>query len=438
MMGRVSSGPCNTFAEGDNLEVLGGLPAASYDLIYIDPPYNTGSAFAYQDSFAGHQAWTAMMRPRLEAGRRVLADTGAIFVSIDDNEVAHLRLLLDEVYGEPNFLAQIVVNLNPKGRQLGSGFATSHEYLLAYAKDARQCVLDASSADLVVEADFPLVADDGRRYRRLPLRNTNKKFNPLTAPTLHFAIWGNPETGEVRTVAVRRGGRDQAGLRRRLARGLALVPAADRRASRRPGVPMGAGHSRRPGRRLPARLAGAHAGGAVRRKKLRTIWLAEEIGSTDTAVAELKEILGHVFESPKPTGLVRRILDTMPDDARVLDYFAGSGTTGHAVALANAADGGRRTCLSVNHPEPVRPGSNADLAGYRTVADITRARLHAVALRLGGGYADPEAPRRSRCPPPSPARSPRRRGTSAAAAGGGPYAGIRSGRSPCCRRRTCR
>lgn len=111
-----------------------------------------------------------------------------------------------------------------------------------------------------------------------------------------------------------------------------------------------------------------------------------EIGSTDTAVAELKDILGHYFESPKPTGLVRRILGTMPDDARVLDYFAGSGTTGHAVALANAADGGRRTCLSVNHAEPVRPGSNADLAGYRTVADITRARLEAVAERIGGGF----------------------------------------------------
>ena len=78
-----------------------------------------------------------MMRPRLEAAREVLAETGAIFVSIDDNEVAHLRLLMDEVFGEDNFLAQVVVNLNPKGRQLGRGFATSHEYLLVYARDAR-------------------------------------------------------------------------------------------------------------------------------------------------------------------------------------------------------------------------------------------------------------------------------------------------------------
>ena len=125
-----------------------------------------------------------------------------------------------------------------------------------------------------------------------------------------------------------------------------------------------------------------------RRKKLRTIWLAEEVGSTDTAVAELKDIVGHVFESPKPTGLVRRILGTMPDDVLVLDFFAGSGTTGHAVALANEADGGTRRCVSVNVAEPTREGSNARNAGLLTVADITRARLRAVAARHGGGLEE--------------------------------------------------
>ncbi|WP_240044293.1 DNA methyltransferase, partial [Nocardioides albidus] len=159
--------PWNTFAEGDNLDVLADLPDGSFDLLYLDPPYNTGNDFAYHDDFRGargagpagrHAAWLSYLRPRIEAGHRVLAATGALFVSIDDHEVAHLRLLLDEVYGETNFLAQVVVNLNPKGRQLGRGFATSHEYLLVYAKDAARCVLDASSATTVVEADFPLEA----------------------------------------------------------------------------------------------------------------------------------------------------------------------------------------------------------------------------------------------------------------------------------------
>lgn len=386
--------PWNTFAEGDNLDVLATLADGSFDLVYLDPPYNTGNDFAYRDDFKGergtgtagrHAAWLEFLRPRLIAGRRVLADTGAIFVSIDDHEVAHLRLLMDEVYGEANFLAQIVVNLNPKGRQLGRAFATSHEYVLVYAKDAAQCVLDASSSATVIESDFPLVAADGRRFRRLPLRNTNKKFNPLTAPTLHFTVWGDPATGQVSTapfagaVEVKPVFGDGAPAVWRWSR-----PRIDERPDDLEcRVVQGAS-----GERIDVYQRDWRHPVGGRRKKLQTIWLAEEIGSTDTAVAELKDLLGHVFESPKPTGLLRRILDTMPPDARVLDYFAGSGTTGHAVALANLADEGRRTCLSVNSAEPTRVGSNAERAGYPTVAAITRARLQAVAERLGGGFME--------------------------------------------------
>ena len=384
--------PWNTFIEGDNLEVLPRLAAefGPVDLVYIDPPYNTGNAFAYADDIRGdaagtrHQAWVAMMRPRLEAARAVLAGRGAIFVSIDDNEAAYLRLLMDEVFGEANFLAQVVVNLNPKGRQLGKGFATSHEYLLVYAKDAGQTVLDASSPDAVVESDFPLVDPDGRRYRHLPLRNTNKKFNPVTARTMHFPVYGDPDSGLVRT-------RPFEGSHE-----IAPVFGDGTPAVWRWSAPL---IDERP-RDLVCRRINGRQGERVdvfqkdwlhrdtpggRRKKLRTIWLAEEVGSTDTAVAELKEVVGHVFESPKPTGLVRRILSTMPDDVLVLDFFAGSGTTGHAVALANEEDGGSRRCISINSAEPTREGSNARTAGLLTVADITRARLRAVAEKHGGG-----------------------------------------------------
>jgi adenine-specific DNA-methyltransferase len=382
--------PWNLFVEGDNLDVLPTVPALLgrlVDLVYIDPPYNTGNAFAYRDDFRGHAAWVAMMRPRLEAAREVLAETGAIFVSIDDNEVAHLRLLMDEVYGEDNLLAQVVVNLNPKGRQLGRGFATCHEYVLVYAKDARRTVLDAASPDTVDERDFPLADAEGRRHRLLPLRNTNKKFNPLTARTLHFAVWGDPETGRVSpapfagaqeiepvfgdgTPAVWRWSRP---LIEQRADDLVCRVVKGRNGERVDVYQRDWLHRDEPG---------------GRRKKLRTIWLAEEIGSTDTAVAELKELVGHVFESPKPTGLVRRVLGTMPDDALVLDFFAGSGTTGHAVALQNADDGGTRRCLSINCAEPTRPGSNAHAAGLVTVADITRARLRAVADTVGGGFEE--------------------------------------------------
>jgi adenine-specific DNA-methyltransferase len=383
-------GPWNVFVEGDNLEVLPRLAPAygPFDVVYLDPPYNTGNPFVYDDRVAGprtdrHRTWTAMMRPRLVAVREVMSERAAVFVSIDDHEVAHLRLLMDEVFGEADFVAQVVVNLNPKGRQLGWGFATSHEYLLVYARSLPQCVLDASSAALVDPRDFPLVADDGRRYRRLPLRNTNKKFNPVTAPTMHFAVFGDPDSGRVASEP--------------FAGALEIKPVfgdgspavwrwSAAKIDAQPGDVVcrwvGTGERRRAD---VFQRDWLHEG---RRKKLRTIWLAEEVGSTDSAVIELKALVGHLFESPKPTGLLRRILETMPDDARVLDPFAGSGTTGHAVALANAADGGRRTCVSVNAAEPVRPGSNADRAGFVTVSGVTRARLLAVADVVGGGYEE--------------------------------------------------
>jgi adenine-specific DNA-methyltransferase len=382
--------PWNTFVEGDNLGVLPRLAPAygPFDVVYLDPPYNTGNPFAYNDKTAGrradrHRAWEAMMRPRLEAVHDVLTRRGAVFVSIDDHEAARLRMLMDEVFGEEQFLAQVVVNLNPKGRQLGRGFATSHEYLLVYARSVADCVLDASSPSLVDPRDFPLTADDGRRYRRLPLRNTNKKFNPITAPTMHFAVFGSPESGLVGTEPFP----DALEIKPVFGDG---APAVWRwSAAKIEAQPddlvcrwVGTGERRRAD---VFQLDWLHEG---RRKKLRTIWLAQEIGSTDTAVTELKALVGHLFESPKPTGLIRRILETMPEDARVLDPFAGSGTTGHAVALQNAVDGGRRTCLSINVAERARPGSNADLAGFARVSDVTRVRLRAVSESVGGGFEE--------------------------------------------------
>jgi adenine-specific DNA-methyltransferase len=377
--------PTNTFVEGDNLDVLATLAPGSVDVVYIDPPYNTGNDFAYSDRHGTgrdrHRAWVEMMRPRLVAAREVLAEAGALFCSIDDNEAAHLRLLLDEVFGDPNFVAQVVVNLNPKGRQLGSFFATSHEYLLVYARDAGRCALDASSERLVDVADFPLTAADGRRYRHLPLRNTNKKFNPVTATTLHFPVWGDPESGRVDTDPF------PGAIEIKPVFGDG-TPAVWRWSAPRIEARADDLVCRRIRGRLGDRVDAfqkdwLHEG---RRKKIKTIWLAEEVGSTDTAVAELKALLGPVFESPKPTGLVRRILECFPADARVLDFFAGSGTTGHATALANAADGGTRTCLSINSAEPTRVGSNARNAGYLTVGAITRARLERVAATVGGGF----------------------------------------------------
>lgn len=380
----------NALVIGDNLRALLALQesyARSVGLIYIDPPYNTGGDLLYRDDFRQpvgrgalvshssassryHSDWLTMMYPRLELARTLLSDEGIIAVSIDDNEVHNLRLLLDEVFGPENFVAQIAVSLNPKGRQLAALFATSHEYLVIYARAIGSAALDPTSTETVRLSDFPLTDDEGR-YRLLPLRNTNKKFNPQTRPNLFYPLFVSRSTGAVTLT-------EQPGSER-------VEPV------------FGDGSSAvwRWGREKVARQSGELVGRLVagrlgarwdvfqkdryttdRRKKLSTVWLSDDVGSTDDAVRELKALIGPVFPSPKPTKLLRRIIRLVPDDALVLDFFAGSGTTGHAVMAANAEDGGARTFILVQSPEPVRA------PGYSTIAEITRARLRAASAAL--------------------------------------------------------
>ena len=357
---------------------------AVVDLIYIDPPYNTGNDFAYVDSFrtedggraTRHEAWVAMMRPRLMAMREVLADTGAMFVSIDDNEAAHLRLLLDEVFGEANFLAQIVVNLNPKGRQLGGGFATSHEYLLAYARDAERCVLDASSPDTVDAADFPLA--HRRRPRAsatsrcaTPTRSSTRSprrpcTSPCTATRLTGAVARPTFDGGQEIKPVFGDGRPAVWRwsRPRIDERPTTWCAAGQRAQRvdRVDVFQRDWLHRDGGRAQEAAHHLARRGGRLDRHRGRR---AEGPHRPRLRVAEADRP-----GAPDPRD------DAAPTRV-VLDYFAGSGTTGSRGRARQRSRRRRRHCLRINPAEPTRPGSNADLAGYRTVADITRARLAA-------------------------------------------------------------
>jgi adenine-specific DNA-methyltransferase len=405
---------------GDNLDVMARLAAEGrrYDLAYLDPPYNTGHRFAYDDRLAGgHEAWTAALRPRLEAVRDLLEPTGAVWLSIDDHELAHLRLLCDEVLGEEAFLGQLVVEVNVKGRQLGRWFASTHEYLLVYARDPARCTLDPTSPDGVDPRDFPLATDDGRRYRHLPLRNTNKRFNPATAPSMRFALYGDPDGGRVSpepfegAVEVWPTFGDGAPAVWRWSAAL-VAERPDDLVCRTVRSPLGP--------RVDVAQRDWLTTG--RRKKLRSVWHAEEVGTTDVAVAEIKDLLGApVFASPKPTALLGRVVGTAGPDARVLDPSAGSGTTAHAVALLNEADGGRRTCTSIETDLAVVDGSGAAAAGYATAADVIRARLDAVAARLGAAPPAPSLrPRR-----PSPATPARRPGGSGSAAGAAPSGGSR-------------
>ena len=200
----------NVFIEGDNLDVLPDPRPGSVDLIYIDPPYNTGNDFAYVDSFRAdgggrasrHAAWVAMMRPEARGDARGAGRHRArIFVSIDDNEAAHLRLLLDEVFGEANFLAQIVVNLNPKGRQLGGGFATSHEYLLRLRprREVTACSTRAARTPSTPHDFRAAPPTTAGPFGTCRCATRTRSSTRSRRRTLHFPVYGDPLTGQVAT-----------------------------------------------------------------------------------------------------------------------------------------------------------------------------------------------------------------------------------------------
>jgi len=365
-------------------------------LVYIDPPYNRGHDRLYADDFSVsrkayaesahhvedgrsghlHAQWLSFMAPRLALARRLMHSTGIIAVSIDQLEVSRLRLLMEELFGEKNFVAEIVVSLNPKGRQLAPFFATSHEYLLVFARELRETALIAASKDGIDPRDFSHEDAHGR-FRLLPLRNTNKKFTPTSSRSMHFAVWARIEDGRV-------GAEPFEGA-------VEVLPVFGdgSRAVWRWSAPRIAEDADQ----LVARSVKGRLGPRLdvfqidrltpeRTKKLRTIWTSDEIGSTDDAVSELKALVGPVFPTPKPVGLLRRLLDTMPKDALVLDFFAGSGTTGQAVIEANADDGGTRRCVLVQAAEPTVPGGEAAQRGLETIAAITRARVRSTIDRL--------------------------------------------------------
>lgn len=301
----------------------GGL-RGQVQAVYIDPPYNTGSVFADYADKVDHGLWLAMMRERLELLRESLAESGSLWLHIDDSEMAYAKVLLDEVFGRENCVSAIVIENNPKGRQLGKFFAGSHDHLLVYARDIRHVRIEPGSAQAVNPADFPK-SDEQGPYRLLPLRNTNKKFHPGTVPTLHYGLWADAESGRVsaeefpgaREVFPVFGDGTDAVWRWSAAR---VRERSDELAAR---IVRGRG-----GERLDVyQIDRLHD---ERKKKLRSIWMAHEIGSSDSAKAELKKVLPgrQIFATPKPEPLLARVLEaaTEPGDL-VLDCFAGSGTT---------------------------------------------------------------------------------------------------------------
>lgn len=411
----------NLIIEGDNLEVL-KLLQKSYlgkvKMIYIDPPYNTGNDFIYPDDYAEslktylqytgqaddagrrfstntdtdgrfHSKWLNMMYPRLYLARNLLRDDGVIFISIDDGELQNLLALCDEIFGEDNFLATVVWVSNLKGRQIGdAGPVHTHEYVVCLARDSarvNQFRASASGMKALMPAvykssEYDLKHDDRGPYvTKNELYNTNSKFNERTAPTMVFNVHHNFVTGDTRTTDVD----DPTTFDGYLM--------AKPHGNARPGLRYHAWRwSRKKIESEAGELEFVDADG-----KLRIFTKIRDVGgmavkdivigpSTTTGQDDIAELdLDRVFDTVKPVNLLNLFLSAaMSTDSMVLDFFAGSGTTAHAVLDLNKQDGGHRKFILVQLPELT------DREDFTTIADITKERVRRVIAKLNA--KDPE------------------------------------------------
>lgn len=346
----------NLFIEGDNLEVLKLLQksyAGRVKMIYVDPPYNTGNDFVYKDDFRDplgdylrktgqadsmgqplktntradgrfHSNWLSMMYPRLRLARTLLADDGVIFVSIDDGEVAYLRLMLDEIFGSENFVSQIVwKSRQSEDTRAKTGVSIDHEYIVCYRRSDLG-VLRGTEKDL---AKFSNPDNDPRGpWRSADLTGLATRDR---RPNLHYVLT-DPTTG-VEYPCPPKGWRyEPATMQRKIAEGRVLFP------------PDPAG---RPRHKL------------FLNEMESTFKNISSVVLHTTTMDGTRELTGLVgsgrFDFPKPVSLVKLLVEQVCTfgDELVCDLFAGSGTTGHAVMALNAEDGGRRRFMLVQYPE---------------------------------------------------------------------------------------
>lgn len=403
----------NVFIEGDNLEVLKLLQKAYNDqvkLIYIDPPYNTAHDFVYNDDFSDslkhylevtkqvdsegnrlvantevsgrkHSNWLSMMYPRLVLARNLLTDDGLFAISIDENEHANLIELLNEVFGEESQIAVISVVNNLKGRSDAEYIATAHEYLILYARTKFKTL--GLPLPQQIQDTYKLFDDQGN-YRLLPLRKSGTNSLRSDRPNMFYSIYGNPKSGEV-SLSPKAGFEEVR----------PLFPDG-REGCWRWGIET----ARQKVDYLFAKTTGSNkvdiqvkdylgSGEEQRRAKPKSIWLDPKFTS-DLGTYQVKDLLGEgVFDHPKPLGLMLELMEiSLEPGDMVLDFFAGSGTTGHALYLKNeeAKESGCKFVL-VNLPETIDPAATAFKRGYKNIADITRGRLKKVMEQLPSAMA---------------------------------------------------
>ena len=382
----------NLYIEGDNLEVLKLLQSAYYrkvKMIYIDPPYNTGNDFVYADDFADplarykevtqqttksnpetmgryHTNWLNMMYPRLRLAANLLRDDGVIFISIDDVEVDNLKKLCNEVFGEENFMAQIIWQKVYSPRMDVQGFSTSHDYILCYVKSNIESIRQEAFAQNSAQFNF-VDPTNGKKYRRRSIRKEGSHSTRSERPNLWFPLLA-PDGTEVYpykpdgTEGCWRWSLDT--YRKNKQQGIVEW------------VKTGNGWQAYAKQYLDTEAA----------KPAETLWLYQEVGHNHSAAEELKKLFGgKVFDSPKPKELIMKMirLATYTNESDIiLDFFSGSATTAHAVMQLNAEDGGNRRFILVQLPEVCDEKSEAYKAGYKNICEIGKERIRRAGKKL--------------------------------------------------------
>lgn len=409
----------NLFIEGENLEVLKALQKAYYGkikCIIIDPPYNTGSdSFIYPDRFSEkredylkrigdkdeegyllkeglfrknskesghyHSNWLSMMYPRLFLAKNLLRDDGVIFVHIDDNEVHNLRMVMNEIFGEENFFAQVIVRSNSRG-QTYKQIAKTHEYILIYTKnfesELNELEKDEANNDLNLR-------DNIGNFNIRELRNRNPKFGKHNRPNLYYRIYVNPHHSD-------NDGFYPVSLVKNDEYHVEVLPlnSEKKESCWRWGknkciinIEKDTLISNLIAKKKTDGTFGVFEKYRKTTYKPKSIW-DDNSFLTETGTVELRELgLDKVFDFPKPVSLGKQILNlSIQDDDIVLDFFSGSGTTAQAVLELNKEDGGNRKFILVQMPEPCDENSEAYKAGYKTIADIAKERIRRVIQRI--------------------------------------------------------
>lgn len=400
----------NLYIEGDNLDVLKVLREnylGKVKMIYIDPPYNTGNDFVYNDDFAQgkdefeqssglfdedgnqvldpmqrntesngrfHTDWLNMIYPRLKVARDILSSDGMIFISIDDNEVDNLRKLCDEIFGESNYVASFIWEKKKKPSFLNSNLGNKTEYVLAYAKHRQNT--SALSVDVTeVGKKYP-INNAGNTLAELTFPANSVKFNMPDGKILPQDMSEGNIVTELLNEFTILGGRNvepftlrgewrysQSTLNDIVNNGDAITIS-----------------------KIPFRPNHIKSGGEI--KKIHNLLAIStyNVGTNEDATSEQVNIFGKtLFDFTKPLGLLKFLVKAFTFDSKdaiILDFFSGSSTTAHAVMKLNAEEGGKRKFIMVQLPELTDEKSEAHKAGYKTICQIGEERIRRAGKKI--------------------------------------------------------